>query len=426
MAKANKLRECLIVWEERPGSGRWHVLSFDGVISEGLSGESIVTSYPVDSGFMVSDHTIRQNRLIRLDTITSNFSMSVATSRKTFKESFNELMTVISAGAQNNNLGYGYSDSIQASLPPYLNEGGTNSTLYDQATKHGRADYDNDKIDLSVPYLNIPLVTLTDPVSTALLAQVSMDKVDDTVAVINELNALGVLVHCVTMRGVWPNCVIRAFDTRSDVTTAYAAPVSIVLEQLNVIDQSRSAVPTFTRNSTGTEAAQSTANMRNTQQSANTFQNFMQRGTPQVGAMAFAVTALTPFVAPKPVVRIAPTPVNTIPPEFYQLSHKEIPYSTQYDTQFSYAGRDYLLGRVRYNEALQCYTTSLRWKEGNEYLQIDSISLQSGTNLLRQYSIDLPSLVAINIDDREVDPTSNTNLRLFIIVDYDKYFLGGV
>jgi len=83
---ANKLRECLLVWEETPGTGIWSVLSFDGVISEGLSGESVVTSYPVDSGFMVSDHTIRQNRIIELDTITSNFSMSVATSRKPFKE----------------------------------------------------------------------------------------------------------------------------------------------------------------------------------------------------------------------------------------------------------------------------------------------------------------------------------------------------
>ena len=88
---ANKLRECLLVWEKTPGTGIWSVLSFDGVISEGLSGESVVTSYPVDSGFMVSDHTIRQNRIIELDTITSNFSMSVATSRKSFKETFNEL-----------------------------------------------------------------------------------------------------------------------------------------------------------------------------------------------------------------------------------------------------------------------------------------------------------------------------------------------
>lgn len=422
---ANKLRECLLVWEKTPGTGIWSVLSFDGVISEGLSGESVVTSYPVDSGFMVSDHTIRQNRIIELDTITSNFSMSVATSRKSFKETFNELMTVIAAGAQNDNLGYGFSSSIQASIPPYLNAGGADYSLYDQATKYGRAAYDNDKIDVSIPYLNIPLVTLTDPVSTALLAQVSMDKVDDTVAVINKLNALGTLVHCVTMRGVWPNCVIRSFKVLNDVNTAYAAPVRVVLEQLNVIDQTRSSLQTFTTQTDGEDVAQSTANMRNTQQSANTFQSFMSRSTPQIGAMAFAVTALTPFVTPTPVVRIAPTPVNVITPEFYQLEHQEVPYSTQYETQFSYNGQDYWLARVRYSEAQQCYVTSLQWRDGNEYKRIDSIPLQSGTNLLQQYDTKLPSLVAINIDDRDNDATSNTNLRLFIIVDYDKYFLGG-
>lgn len=422
---ANKLRECILVWEETPGTGIWSVLSFDGVISEGISGESVVTSYPVDSGFMVSDHTIRQNRLIELDTLTSNFSMSVATSRKTFKETFNELMTVIAAGAQNDNLGYGFSSSIQASLPPYLNEGGTNSTLYDQANKHGRAAYDNDKIDVSIPYLDIPLVTLTDPVSTALLAQVSMDKVDDVVATVNRLNALGTLVHCVTMRGVWPNCVVRSFKALNDVTTAYAAPIRIVLEQLNVIDQTRSAVQTFTNQTDGEDVAQSTVNMRNTQQSANTFQSFMNRGTPQIGAMAFAVTALTPFAAPTPVVRVAPTPVNVITPEFYQLEHQEIPYSTQFETQFTYGGQDYWLDRVRFSEGLNCYVTSLRWRDGNEYKQINSIPLQSGTNLLRQYDTKLPSLVAINIDNRDLDPTSNKNLRLFIILEYDKYFLGG-
>lgn len=421
---ANKLRECLLVWEETPNTGIWSVLSFDGVISEGISGESIVTSYPVDSGFLVSDHTIRQNRLIKLDTLTSNFSMSVATSRKTFKETFNELMTVVAAGAQNNNLGYGFSSSIQASIPPYLNEGGANSTLYDQATKHGRAAYDNDKIDVSIPYLDIPLVTLTDPVSTALLAQVSMDKVDDVVATINRLNALGTLVHCVTMRGIWPNCVVRSFEAMNDVTTAYAAPVRMVLEQLNVIDQTRSSVQTFTNQTDGEDVAQSTANMRNTQQSANTFQSFMNRSTPQIGAMAFAVTALTPFAAPTPVVRVAPTPVNVITPEFYQLEHQEVPYSTQFETQFAYEGQDYWLDRVRFSEGQNCYVTSLRWRDGNEYKRIDSIPLQSGTNLVRQYDTKLPSLVAINIDDREADPTSNKNLRLFIIIDYDKYFLG--
>ena len=85
----------MIIWEEEPGSGKWSVLAFDGVVREGHSGAVQVTGYPVDSGFQVSDHAIRQNRIITLDTITSNISMSVATSRKTFEESFNELMVAI-------------------------------------------------------------------------------------------------------------------------------------------------------------------------------------------------------------------------------------------------------------------------------------------------------------------------------------------
>lgn len=403
---ANKLRECMIIWEEEVGSGKWSVLAFDGVVKESHSGAVVITSYPVDSGFMVSDHAIRQNRMIELDTITSNFSMSVATSRKTFDETFNELMVAIGAAQQQN--GAPVYEVGQVFDPDQ--EAAATAPAYADATKFGRAKYDNESVDITVPYTSITLGTITNPFLTALLGQVSMEKVDETLEVIDRLNALGKLVHLVTMRGVRKNCVIRQYGASNDVTNAYSLPASISLEQINVVDLTRSTVQTSTNYSNGEEVAQEQSTVREAAEGTRTFANYASRRAPQVLTMPKAST-------------LSSTP-DIVPAEFYDKQHKEVPYSTGFDTRFIHEGTEYTLGKVQYNVAMEQWTTSLQWRGTGKVERVDSIVMTSGTDLVRQYATNLPSLVAVNIAQRNEDPTGPENLRLYIIEGFDETFLG--
>ena len=438
---ANKLRECMIVWEEEPGSGKWSVLAFDGVINEGFSGAVQVTSYPVDSGFMVSDHAIRQNRIIQLDTITSNFSMSVATSRKTFEESYNELMVAIGAAQQSTGAPVYEAGEVFDTQQALEGTGPT----YADATKYGRAAYDNDSITFSIPYTSITLGTVTNPFVTALFGQVSIEKVDETVNTIDRLNALGKLVHVITLRGVRKNCVIRQFSTNNDVSNSYSAPVSITLEQLNVVDLSRSAVQTSTNYANGDVVAQEQITVRRAVPEAQTFQNAQSRMAPQVLDAPKMIVARTLMVegfdadpmsvmpqtqsaatfdsGPLPTVPVS-SPRDIVPSTFYELPHREIPFSTSFDTRFMHNSTEYTLGRVRKNAAEDYWVTSLSWKWNGVRRFVSSIPLVSGVNLVQQYATNMPSLVAVNIDERSNDPTTPENLRLYIIEQFDETFMG--
>lgn len=419
---ANKLRECMLVWEEEPGSGRWSVLAFDGVMRESHSGAVQVTSYPVDSGFVVSDHAIRQNRIITLDTITSNISMSVATSRKTFEESFNELM--VSIGAAQNNGAPVYEAGEVFDNDELENAGPS----YTEATKYGRPAYDNDSIDIDVPYTSITLGTITNPFLTALLAEVSLEKVDETVDIIDRLNGLGQMVHLICLRGVRKNCVIRSYETSNDVSNSYSAPVSLVLEQLNVVDLTRSTIQTSTNFADGEVVAQEQGAVRQVQPNTNTFAQDTNRLAPQtllpemavMARMAGPVLLQNAMAEDEPE---APVPKDIVPAEFYELEHREIPYSTGFDTRFIYKGVEYTLGRVRYNEVMETWVTALQWRENGNYRTVASLPLISGTNLVQQYATNMPSLVAVNISQRYSDPTAPANLRLYIIDQFNETFL---
>lgn len=415
---ANKLRECMIVWEEVPGDGKWNVLAFDGVVKEGHSGSVQVTSYPVDSGFMVSDHAIRQNRIIELDTITSNISMSVATSRKTFEESFNELMVAV--GSMQLSRGAPVYEAGQVFDP--AEEAESTGPTYRDATKYGRAKYDNESIDITIPYTSITLGTLTNPFATALLAQVSMEKVDEVANTIDRLNALGMIVHLITMRGVRKNCVIRSYGLSNDVSNAYSLPASLTLEQMNIVDLTRSTVQTSTNYSNGEEVATEQSSVRSITQGGNTYINEVSRRAPQ------AVSAIMPFAGVvytevNEQLSDKKAPTDIVPATFYELKHREIPYSTGFDTRFIYNGIEYSLGKVWYNVVMEKWVTSLQWRNTHGTQKVASIPLTSGTNLVRQYATNLPSLVAVNIAQRNADPTGPDDLRLYIIEGFDETFL---
>ena len=45
-------------------------LVFDAIVSEGHSIDNIITEFPVDSGFIVSDHVIRRNRTLLMEVVS--------------------------------------------------------------------------------------------------------------------------------------------------------------------------------------------------------------------------------------------------------------------------------------------------------------------------------------------------------------------
>jgi len=47
-------------------------LIFDAVVVEAHKSHIDITKYPVESGFLVSDHAIRRNRLVNLEVVTAN------------------------------------------------------------------------------------------------------------------------------------------------------------------------------------------------------------------------------------------------------------------------------------------------------------------------------------------------------------------
>ena len=53
----------------------WKVIAWDCVIDEMHHAENEVTKYPIQSGFMVSDHTIRQNRILKLRGVIVNVGL---------------------------------------------------------------------------------------------------------------------------------------------------------------------------------------------------------------------------------------------------------------------------------------------------------------------------------------------------------------
>ena len=359
------LNETIIMWETKPESGKWAMLGFDGVLSEGHSGANTVTSYPVDSGFEVSDHTIRQNRQINLNTIISNISFNVATQVQSFENAFETLSSLIQKST------------------------GKATTAYTAAEKFGRPKFNNDLYGAAI--------------ANALTSQVSDSKVDQAFAKIRELNALGTLVHCLTVRGWYLNCVIRSYTNVNDVNDIYCLPIQLTLEELNVVTTTAAGVTTGVATpDTGLHAAK----------------EFI---IPPGLAIALAASA-TIAVADK----VYQLTEGNIPASYLALPHKSVPFSTERDINFSHNGVEHTLGRLVYSEAQDCFVTSLGWANDLGDNKINGIAIRSGVDLVQSYSTGLPSLVAVNISVSGEDVTDNSeDLRLYLVEDFQKYFVTG-
>ena len=109
---------------------------------------------------------------------------------------------------------------------------------------------------------------------------------------------------------------------------------------------------------------------------------------------------------------------------FTQLNHKKIPISASHDVQFSYEDITYTIGRIRLNESSGGLMTSLSWRINDIEYSANGIGIQTGVDIVKQYDTKLPSLVAININERGMNVTKVEDLRMYIILEFDKYFLG--
>lgn len=406
------LRECIIAWQAtspETSEKAWHVMAFDGVINESHSAAAIVTSYPVDSGFMVSDHTIRRNRVFELDTITSKLSMTVATRRQSFEDAYTEILTAISQAGEPANEGAPVRDAEEdgpdARATTLVLTGGQMTQSYDSATKYGRALYDNDPGILNLlPGDNVQRPTLGDgSFSPRLFGQASMSKVQGVVEQLDMLCATGTIVHVATMRAVRLNCVVKGYSISNNASNAYSVPALITFEQINVIDVNRSTGGVATNDTTADPVQESQKAVREIDESVLTFKT---RASTR---------------AAQPILEKLNDSGTT--EEFQALDHKEVPFSTKYDTQFVYNGLEYTMGRLRYNPSMECWLTFLRWRDAGVQYEISSLPLTSGVNILQQYGMKIPSLVVVDNVNNKIDPTRTQNIRLYIVVDFEKYFL---
>lgn len=390
------LRECLIAWQEKPEEPVWSVIAFDGVLTETHSGASVVTSYPVDSGFMVSDHTIRQNRVFELDTITSKLSMTVATRRQSFEDAYNEILAAV---AEEKAL-IAEQTGLEDTSPVPLS--------YDQSVKYGRAYYNNDPgiFEILPESWELERDTVTDgPISPRLVGQASLSKVEEAVRIIDKLCAAGTLVHVSTLRAIRTNCVIRNYSVSNNVSNSYSAPIKLTLEQLNIVIVNRATGQTST-NETGAEGVvDGQSRVRSVDGSTASFQTRISTRAPQ------------------DIIRQRRSSSEELPDEFYALEHQEVPFSSKFDTQFLYEGIEYNLGMVRYNPSLELWITSLSWREAGVTHTINSLPLASGVNQIQQYGSKLPSLVVVDNTSASQDPKKTKDMRLYIVLEFEKYFL---
>lgn len=155
-------------------------LIFHCVASEAYSIANSVTKFPVDSGFNVSDHTIRQNPVIQLEGVVSNTPMSTM--------DITSLAGIIQVGGAI--LGTGLGGVLNSAI-------GLGQALVGGSQK-ANADYFHENLEMLVK--------------------------------------TGQLVTVSTLRGLYDNCVVTSYSTKADVDSSTSLHFTITLEKLYVVD----------------------------------------------------------------------------------------------------------------------------------------------------------------------------------------------
>lgn len=369
------LRECVIAWEDAPDSNTWNVLAFDGVIKEQRSGAVQVTQYPVDKGFVVSDHAIRMNRQFQIDSITSGRGSRVSLG--------------------DTNLDLDLFDSLDLGSRDTSFATAFNELMLSVATERSGGEPVNSWDTQNQP-VTTPVGQYKDAAKWGTAAGETSDyKIDKVAEVINRLNEQGTLIHFTTLRGSYTNCVIKQFQYVNDANTATSLPLSIVIEQLKIV-----------------KMKDGEANVQG------------ETGEPEDIYYDEAPPSHIP--QSNAVVSTRTTDRNGVDVDLLKQSKiTEIPFSRHKPTNFIYNNVNYTLSKFRYNIALERWTTNLRWNTKELGMQeIHGIILTSGVDILAQHNTGLPSLVIVNGDELKFDAQNILFLKMFIVENFKEIFVG--
>lgn len=166
-------------------SSTWSLLTWTAMIKEGHSVSNEVTSYPVGTGFNISNHVIKKNRILTLTGVVSNAIMTSSL--------FDPFTAIPQIGGAILGSGAG---SVLAS-----------------AMNLGRNFISSDKTS-----------------ANAVLAAFQT---------LEKLCLDGRYVHATTILGPYVNCIIRSVECEQDEQTASILAVKVVLEELQTVGLSR-------------------------------------------------------------------------------------------------------------------------------------------------------------------------------------------
>ena len=156
-------------------------LALDCVISESHAFSNEVTAYPISSGFLISEHTIKKNKMFSLTGIITNVNM--------FDGDFLSITNVGKvAGAM-----------VSRVIGPLL------GSLLGSAAH------------------------AMDP------SGITKSPIEEKFKQLQDLVTNGTIVHVATILGTYEGCVLREVRINQDNTTSSVLPVSLTFEQLRVI-----------------------------------------------------------------------------------------------------------------------------------------------------------------------------------------------
>ena len=150
---------------------------FDAMVKEDHAADAIVTKFPVSSGFIVSDHVIKQNRILKLTAVAVNMQNSAI-----------------------------WSASVQG---------------------------------LSVAtgaIFNSPIIPIIGGIAGGVASAFeTSDRIQSTYNLFNTFRATGQKLYISTILGPYLNCVVTSLKTSHDKNTSAMLAIEITLEELQVI-----------------------------------------------------------------------------------------------------------------------------------------------------------------------------------------------
>ena len=157
----------------------WKVIEWDCVVTEGHRASNQITKYPIQSGFMVSDHAIRENRILKLRGIVVNVGL--------VPQGY-DAMIDLAAKAGGAILGTGFGAIVSSAIT--------------------KAEYifKDDKVN----------------------------RVKNTFDELEKLCLTGTFVHATTILGNYMNCIIRDVEVSQDAKTSSILIVDLTLEEVQV------------------------------------------------------------------------------------------------------------------------------------------------------------------------------------------------